>query len=264
MAAVRIIALGIAMLLTTTTVMAQRNDHIMLSRAALDSLVHPILSTTAKGAIKGVEAHKNIGTIDNTKSHRVRFTIRNTTTESIAISNIRSTCSCLKVLEWPTTLQAAEAYDIIAEFNPRGRSGEFEVDILLYTTLDKVHPTERLTLSGYVNNSDEWSHLRYTIGGLRISRREVSITLTNSGRGEERIACANSTEHSMSISARSTVDGLSLHCEPQTLQAGEEGDIVIRYCPTTPQRDFETILMVEGAGGTASERMIRVRVEIEK
>lgn len=229
-----------------------------VDRQRLDAKVNPQVSTEAKGALRAERSTIEIGAIEDMASVTESFRLTNTTATTIAITEIRSTCSCLKVETKPRSIASGESIDIVAHFNPEGRSGTFSLNILVYTSLDATLPTERLTLTGEVVCGDDMSHLPIRMGELRLSRN--SVTLDSSTR-TERIAVANVGDRNIRLSASSTANGLSLHTEPEVLMPGDEGDIVISYTPTAFTTDFETMLIIEGCGGRPSERVIKITIK---
>ena len=250
----------IAVALVLLAVEAGAQERKILSRAELDALVNPTLSEVAVGAIVAEPATRNMGEVADSDKVNAYFTLRNTTTEAIEITEIRSSCSCLKVVTPITRIEAGESVTLRAEFNPTGRNGGFSIPILLYTPLDSKHPTVRLTVEGSVIATDEWSHLPERMGTLRLSRK--SVTFDRNTR-TERIAVVNVGERPISLSAQPTIEGITLRTEPELLQPNAEGDIVITYSPTTePMRDIETAIIVEGCGtARPSERMIKIIIK---
>ena len=242
-------------LLVAVGVSAQ--ERVLLSRSALDALVHPELSTKSSG-LMAVDEHVNIGTIDDKSPCDVVFYVENTTNSEVAISAIRSSCSCLKVIQGAERVAAHSVATIKCSFNPAGRSGEFEVDMLLYTTLDTDHPALRLTLSGEVHGDDGYAHLSKRMGILALSRKSLCFD----GSTEERIACANLGDKPLELSARSTVNAITLRTIPQVLQPGEEGEIVVGYSPEKlTVRELKTMLIVDGVAASAAERMIQITIK---
>ena len=230
------------------------------SRAEIDKVVNPSLSTVAKRAVRAERSVVEIGTIKQDEQREVSFTLKNTSASTVAITELRSTCSCLRVATKPKALRAGEEIEVVAMFNPAGRNGGFSIPILLYTTLDPKHPTLRLTVEGNVVATDEWSHLAESMGTLRLSRK--SVTFDRNTR-TERIAVVNVGENPVTLSAKPTAEGITLRTEPELLQPNAEGDIVITYSPTTePMRDIETAIIVEGCGtARPSERMIKIIIK---
>ena len=235
--------------------MAQRD---FPTRQQLDSLVNPTQSKSAAGMLVAECAERNVGTIGADEVLRVCYTMTNTSSQSITITDIRPSCSCLRVTTKPQVVRPKESVTIEAQLSTKGRNGEFRHNIFIYTQLDTSHPTERLSVSGTIENSDEWLHLPKQMGELRVTRKEVIIT----GCGEERIAVANTSTKCVTLTALSTIEGLSLRTEPKVIEAGKEGDIVICYNPTTaPRHDIETMLIVEGVEASPRERTIRITIK---
>ena len=228
-----------------------------LSREALDSLVNPSVSTKATGILECKEGVVNVGTISDESVVEVRYLVRNTSNRSVVITQLRSSCGCLKVATSPTAIEPNGSVEVVANFDPKGRNSSFRYNILLYTELDNTYPSLRLTLVGEVESHDSWSHLPYRMGGLRLSRKEVTIN----SRGVERIACANSTDSPMRLSARETVAGLSLRTEPEVIAPNSEADIVISYDPAAAlATELRTMLIVEGIEAPPTERMITITI----
>lgn len=250
--------IAVALVLLAVEAGAQENKKI--SRAELDALVNPALSTTAVGAIVAEPATRNMGEVADSEHVNTYFTLRNTTAEAIDITEIRSSCSCLKVTTPIARIEAGESITLRAEFNPAGRNGCFSIPILLYTPLDTAHPTARLAVEGRVVATDEWSHLPENMGVLRMSRKSVTFDLSTR---TERIAVVNVSDKPITLSAQPTTEGIVLRTEPEQLMPNAEGDIVITYAPTTaPMQDIDTAIIVEGCGATRpSERMIKITIK---
>lgn len=252
----RIAIITLCLLLTAVGLSAQQR--VMLSRSALDSLVYPTISKEARGAIVGQPSKCDIGTIDDTERREIRLKIRNTTLHSVTITHLRSTCSCLAVRSDIESLAAGESGEVVCSFNPSGRSGEFSIDIFVYTDLDAERPTERLTVVGDVARTDSWAHLRYAAGDLRLSRTKVHFA----DNSEERIICANTSATPLRITARTTIEGLSLRTEPEVIAPQSEAKIVVSYRPERrATRPLSAILILEGIDCSPTERMITVTID---
>lgn len=245
------------------TVEAGAQERKVLSRAELDALVNPALSTTAQRGIAAEKPTINLEEIDGTEIIRVQFTLHNTTSSPIAITQFRSMCSCLKVLTRPTTLRPNENLNVEVEFNPAGRTSKFSTQVFVYTSLDAKYPTERLTLSGTVRSTNRYPHLAQRAGELYMSRKSVSLTDVKVGKTRrEIITVANGSDTAMTLSAKPLVNGLEFSVTPATLKPGEEGEIEISYTPKEPlKRNIETMLIIEGCGGKPSERTIKVIIK---
>ena len=235
-------------------VMAQRNT--LPTRQQLDSLVNPAQSIKGAGTLVVETKSIDLGTIEGEDLINFSFGVRNTTEETITITNLSASCSCIKLLTKPTVVAPHASLRVDARFNPAGRNSSFRYTIRVYTNLDPELPTERVTVTGDVKCSDEWYNLPERAGALRLSRKVVTIA----DRGEERIAVANSSNRALQITSHSTLPGLTLRCEPAVLEPGGEGDIVISYSGELTT-ELNTMLILEGVEATPSERMIKVTIQ---
>ena len=233
------------------------------SRRELDSLVRPSLSTTAQRGVAAKKPTINLEEIDGREIIRVQFTLHNTTSSPVVITQFRSMCSCLKVLTRPTTLRPNESLNVEVEFNPAGRTSKFSTQVFVYTSLDAKYPPERLTLSGTVHSTNRYPHLAQRAGELYMSRKSVSLTDVKVGKTRrEIITVANGSDTAMTLSAKPLINGLEFSVTPATLKPGEEGEIVISYTPKEPlKRNIETMLIIEGCDGKPSERTIKVIIK---
>lgn len=230
------------------------------TRAEIESIVHPKLSTTAKRAVCGESVE--VGKIDGSESITAHFTLRNTTDHSVTITEFRTLCDCMQVITKPKVMASGESMTIEARFNPAGRVGSFEQAIYVYTTLDERHPTEQLTLTGEIAATERFSHLRHTMGTLRLSRKEVTLDGIKEGATRsERIVVANSGSETITIGATPTIAGLSI--APVTLKPNEEGELVVSYTSNRlPAYDIETMVVVEGVTTPRpTERMIKITIK---
>ena len=243
----------------TLTVSAQR----FVPRATLDSLARPTLSVKAEGVLSVDSKTKDLGEIDDSSPIRVSYTLCNEHSEAITITEIKASCSCLKIATKRATIEQGDSYTLTVEFNPAGRSGKFSYDINIYTTIDEQYPTLRLSLNGKISTSDAFSHLTEQMGALRLSRKSVVLEgVTSAAIRRERIAIANSGSHAIRPTARPTIEGLSLRCEPEVLEPGAEGDIIVEYRPKNePMRDIETMLIIEGVEASPSQSILRITLK---
>ena len=242
------------------TVEAKAQERRVLTREEIEERVNPTLSTVAQGAIIIEPSTRNMGEVAERDVVNTYFTLRNTQDERITVSQLRSACSCLKVVTPITAIEAGESVTLRVEFNPSGRSGAFLIPILLYTSIDENLPTARLTVEGSVVATEEWSHLPIAMGAIRLSRKSVVM---DSQTRSERIVVVNVGDGALRLSAQPTIEGITLHTEPSQLQPGEEGDMVITYAPSIwPTHDIETALVVEGCGeARPTERLIKITIK---
>ena len=226
------------------------------SREELDSLVNPHNSAKAVGVLALSHNTIELGNIDGNEAVYFNFELRNTTQQPITITELRPSCGCIKVLTKPQTIDPNAALRVSANFDPTGRSTEFRYRVNIYTDLDSELPTEHVVVKGMVVCDDNWLHLPQRAGVLRLSRKEVTIN----SHGKERIAVANSGDKAIAITAKPTLEGLSLQCEPMVLQPNAEGNIYVCYSGEIAS-DLNTILILDGIEASPEERMIKVKLK---
>ena len=246
--------LAVALMVLPQSLSAQSRGFI--SREALDSLVNPENSTKGAGVLEVSPTTLKLGDISADEVVYFNFEVKNASQKSVAITEFRSSCGCVKVFSKPQTIAPGSTIRVSASFDPTGRSSAFSYRVNIYTDLDAELPTERVTVEGSVVSDDKWQHLPKMAGALRLSRNDVEIT----SRGRERIAVANSGENEMAITAKATVEGLSLRCEPEVLKPGCEGNIFIEYKGDATS-DLNTILILEGVAASPAERIIKVKLK---
>lgn len=231
------------------------------TRKEIERAVNPALSVVAKRGVRAEKSSIDLGIVDKSDMLTIRFTLSNLTGNKVAITELRSSCSCLQIATKPCTLGANEKMEVVAKFNPAGRSGKLKLDILVYTSLDAKSPTERLTITGMMATADNNTHLPYAMGELRLSRKSVVFDAPKVGATRiERIVVANTSQRAIRLTAHSTVEGLSLRCEPATLKPGEEGTLIISYTPKKSLNNIETLLILEGCSGRATDRSIKIMI----
>lgn len=251
----RVICL-VVVLLALVPISLSAQSRGFLSREELDSLVNPDNSAKAAGVLALSHSTVELGDIDDSEVVYFNFELRNTTSKPITITELRSSCGCIRVLTKPQTIEPNAVLRVGANFDPTGRSTQFRYRVNIYTNLDSELPTEHVMVEGRVVCDDEWLHLPQRAGALRLSRKEVTIN----SRGEERIAVANSGEKAISITTKPTIEGISLRCEPEVLKPNQEGNIYIGYRGDI-NSDLTTILILEGVEASPIDRVIKVIIK---
>ena len=226
-----------------------------LSREALDSLVNPINSPRAIGALILSQTTLNLGDIASDEVVYFNVDVHNSSQSVVNITEFRPSCGCIKVLTKPESIAPDATLRLKMSFDPAGRNSAFSYRVNIYTDLDSELPSERVMIEGRVVNDDVWLHLPERMGALRLSRKEVSLT----ARGQERIVVANSGARALTLTVKPTLEGLHLRCEPDVLEPNCEGEIVIWYRGEVLS-ELSTILILEGVEASPRERVIKVNI----
>lgn len=230
-----------------------------LSRAAVDSLLNPALSPDADKIIAFDAVTKDIGDIKESDSVRtVRFTFRNVSGKPLTITRVTTHCGCTVASFGKQPVPAGDSSVITVQYNPKGRAGTIDTNAFVYVCGAGSRPVAKLTILGNVVNDDEWSHLPYAMGSLRLKRVKVAF---KAGRTMARIPCANVGRAPLTLSSRLLPSYATFTTEPAVLQPGGEGDIVIGIDAAKAGSAKNFSVLVDGVEGGISSRTIKAIIE---
>ena len=234
----------------------------IVPRAQLDSIARPTAVAAGAMCFECGEVC-SFGTIDELSgAWRRRVVWRNTTSEPIVITHVKSSCGCLRAETVRGAVAAGAEGWIELCYLPRGHAGAVEQRLLIYTPLSAERPTAVLRVVGQVTASaDRSDDYPYTRGALRL--RRDGVTFTGRGVQQERIACLNGGTTSLTLRADTllTSAGLTMQCVPQILAAGEEGSLIVSYDPAKrvhPERLLK--LYIDGLPLAPRQRMVEVNI----
>ena len=236
-----------------------------LTRAQIDSLVHPTLSA---GAEKVLRAHKDtfdLGTMtEDGKAVSRTFRLRNVSDVSQRIIRVRTSCGCTVAAFDSTAIAPGKETAIRLTYDPKNRPGTVDVDAYVYVASNDRQPVARLSLYGDVVDNDVWSHLPYSMGHLRVKRTIVYITeLPEGGRPSMRVLCANSGDKPLRLSSQLLPAYATFHTEPAVIPPGEEADLVVTIdVDKLPKRNgvLKFGILIDGLKGRPSERTLQIEV----
>ena len=161
--------------------------------------------------------------------------LRNLGVDTLAITQIKTTCGCLRAEVIKRVLAPQEEVAVALRYYPRGHAGRVRQRVLVYTNHSSAMPSAVLTLTGQVTASEDRSDdYPYTRGVLRLRQD----TLHLSGVKEaQRVAIMNggSTELELSVDENFLPKGMKVRFEPARLAPKAEGTMIVEYNPTTEQ-----------------------------
>ena len=158
--------------------------------------------------------------------------LRNLGDDTLAITQIKSTCGCLKAELAKRVIAPKEELLVTLKYYPRGHAGRVRQRVLIYTNLSNEKPSVVFTLTGLVTASEDKSgNYPYTRGVLRLRQDAVRL----SGEREVlRVAFMNggSTELNLGVDANLLPKGVNVRFEPSKVAPKGEGNMVVEYNPT--------------------------------
>lgn len=230
-----------------------------LSRAAVDSLLNPTLHPDAHKIIAFDAVTKDIGDINESDSARtVRFAFCNVSDKPLTIARVTTHCGCTAAAFSKQPVAVGDSSVITVKYNPNGRAGTIDTNAFVYVCGAGSRPVAKLTILGNVVNDDEWSHLPYAMGSLRLKRVKVAF---KAGRTVARIPCANVGREPLKLGSQLLPPYATFTTEPTVLQPGEEGDIVIGIDAAKVGDAKSFSLLVDGVAGGISSRTIKAIIE---
>lgn len=203
----------------------------------------------------------SFGTISEDEPHwQGEIEWHNTTGKKISITRITTSCNCL-VAEWDRKANTAKSSGKVrVKYYPKGHAGEVHQRLFVYTTLSESEPSAIVDVVGTVTHStDRGGDYPHAMGTLRLRQR--GVTLPKEG-GTARIAILNggSTPLRVTHDGTLTMGGLRAYTEPTTLSAGEEGDLVVEYCPD----GAPAMLFLVGINTPPRGRKVEITIENNK
>lgn len=173
----------------------------------------------------------SFGTIDEMSGvWQGSATLTNSGSEPVAITQIKSTCGCLKAELPKRVLAPSESVKVALKYYPRGHAGRVMQIVLLYANGSTEQPSAILKLRGMVTASaDRSDDYPYTRGVLRL--RQERVIFNNEDANIQRIACMNggSSELRPKIDTLLTSEGLRVRFEPQILAPKQQGYMIVEY-----------------------------------
>lgn len=253
------------LMLSVSCVFAQKAGDY--SRAMIDSLVNPPLLKESERVLRFDSCVRHIGTVAESDSPRTyRFSFRNVSQKDVHITKINTSCGCTVATFDKKVIASGKESVITLAYNPLNRPGTVDTQAFVYTSVSDKYPVARLTLLGNVVAVDEWRHLPYSMGALRVKRKQVDFSeVTSSNRPSERVMCANSGKTPLKLSALLLPAYASFHTDPEVLQPGQEGDLVITVdgskLPKMLGNSFQFPLVINGIQGRPSDRTMKVTIK---
>ena len=237
-----------------------------LTRAQIDSIVHPTLHAEGSKILRADNVSYDLGKMRETDVAVSRtFRLRNMSNMVQRISRVRTTCGCTVAAFDTMAIAPNGEVAVTLTYNPKNRPGTIDVDAFVYLEGYDRQPMARLSLYGEVLDSDEWRHLSHAMGALRVKRKEVHFTdLPAHGKPSMRVLCANSGDRPLHLSSRLLPPYVTFHTEPAVIAPGEEADMVITIdVDKLPKKDgtIRASLLIEGASGKPSERTLQLIIE---
>lgn len=254
----RYVSVLMAFLCLTASLQAQIQ---VMSRAQLESVENPPLSADAanmKFRTEGIVAD------DMTEDDGIQsfsYIFENVGKDSLRIDRIVTSCSCAVASYKEKTVAPGKEGEIVIKYNPKGHPGTFERKIFVYTGGHKT-PAAILRLKVHVENGKDLSNLYpFSMGKIRL--RRVDVEFRRGVKAIEKCICVNVSDAPVRLACEHFLlpPFVKFTAQPQILQPGEEGAMVIEYEPTGAEDRNEVVIMLKGLGVPPSQSAIKVKLK---
>lgn len=249
--------------------MANAQDGI--SRRALEDLLEP--EPIKQKVLVFSDPDAAFPELEETASpYTVEYSYVNRGKHPLSIRKVTVSCGCMDADFDKKPIPAGGKGSIRISFNPKGYSGNIYRQAFVYTSLSKVQPTVRLTLTGKVAPSnDPWRGYLHRFGTLRAKQKAVTFKVSDhQSKLVEVIACGNSGDRPLTLSVKNLPLYLKFGTSSPVIQPGEEADLIFQYDGTfLPVEASDTItipVVLEGVGSeaTPSQRTLTATIQFIK
>lgn len=155
------------------------------------------------------------------------FAFKNTGNIPLFIHEVRSSCGCTTPAYSREPVLPGKPGKITVVFHPEGRPGKFDKSIWVKSNASLSDLV--LKIDGEVApGNDRYPGYRFRIGNLRLKNRSARLDAVYAGgRAEGRIAVVNDGNEPLTVKFGNVPACLALSLEPEILEPGQEGDVVI-------------------------------------
>lgn len=233
----------------------------IVPRETLDAVASPRLSCDS--AALGFDVRHIIAPQMNEDDapQTFNFHLTNLGEGVLEIKGIRTTCSCVTARAGKTALEQGESTEIAVRYDPKGHPGKFERRIFVYT-MEGNDPAAVLRLSVDVaagaDMAGEWP---VQMGGIRMRRSEIEVV--EGRRTVEKLRFINVGGKPLTLECEDAfLPGcLSFEVRPRTVQAGQEGEMVVTYDPEAGPAGENMRVILKGIGLPPTKSSITVRIK---
>ena len=233
----------------------------VLSRAELENVENPSLSEDASNLKFKVESIVADEMTEDGGIKSFTYTFKNVGTDTVHINRLVTSCSCAVASYNLKSVAPGKEGEITVKYNPKGHPGRFERKIFVYTGGYKS-PAAILRLKVNVEvGADISGTYQYPMGKLRFRRTE--ITFRRGEKAVENCACVNVSDAPVKVACNKYLlsSALKFTAQPEILQPGQEGTIVVEYDPSVVEDRNELLIMLNGLGVPPSQSVIKVKLK---
>lgn len=190
-----------------------------------------------------------------------RFEMTNTAAEPVSIHRLQTTCSCVSASVGQNELNPGAKTVLTVRYDPKGHLGRFDHKIFVYTRPGN-DPAAALRLTVEVNGSDDLSGL-YKVAMGAIALRSRDVTFRKDSKSVEVLKFVNRGGKSLKLECEEMFlpQCIRFETRPETVENGQEGEIVITYDPSIGDAMNRVPLILKNLGVSPSRSTINITIE---
>ena len=253
----RLITLALSLLASVSVSYAQMK---MIPREKIEAVNNPALSPEAASFGFGTRHVVAEPMTEDDGFKTFTYPFENIGEKSLVIDRIVTTCSCATAYSDKKEVGPGESAVITVRYNPAGHPGKFERRIFVYSG-GFEDPSAVLKLSVDVTDGMDMSGLwPVRMGSIRLRRPEV--TFTEGEKAVEKMRFINLAGKPLALACDEAFlpECLSFRTEPDVVDAGKEGEIVISYDPAAGGSREMMKVILKGLGVPPSQASVTVRL----
>ena len=199
---------------------------------------------------------------DTPKSFIYRF--ENKGSEPLNGIRMVTTCSCMTASVSAREILPGQKGEIQVMYNPKGHPGRFERKVFVYTDAHE-DPAAVLRLAVEVDNGSDMS-LDWPLQMGTIRLRNDVVEFRSDVRSVERLSFINLGAKALKLECETSFlpSGIFFRCEPEVVQPGNEGQIVITYDPSRGSSVRNATVILKGLGMPPSRSSVKVVINDAK
>ena len=197
---------------------------------------------------------------ENDQPKTLYFAFTNIGRDTLHISQIRTTCSCLTAFCDRVVIAPGENAEIVTRYNPKGHPGTFERRIFVYTG-ENTRPSAVLKVAAKVETASELSDYPVQMGTLRLRRNEVVFVKGQKSTESIRVLNVGTKPLTLECEQMFLPPCIAFKVDPVTIQPGQKGEMHIIYDPEKAGENANLKLMLKGLGVPPSQSTIKLRIE---
>ena len=192
----------------------------LVPHSALDSVANP---RTVPSALVVEQKIVDLGRVAESETAMRTIEIKNRGNRTV-MWNCRATCRCLSAVGG--VVKGGQSAELGLSFSGKGFPGPFDHKLFIYEGNDSQKLVAVVRVKGYVvADADRSGDYPYHCAGLLLRRPSVNFDSSNI----ERIACINGSQRAVKVRKDDLLSSaeLDVKSEPEVLQPGQQGDLVI-------------------------------------